>query len=94
MISGLSTTAAAAVVILLCLTAQCTAQVANCSALASAGDCSFYDCLSTKFNCSGEDYPLYYGKDYCLRYSASSCFTTAVSTPIALMCPHYPIQLC
>ena len=79
MISVFSTTAAAAVVILLCLTAQCTAQ--DCSSLASAGDCSFYDCLSTKFQCTANDYPLAYGRKYCQRYaSESSCFTTGVST--------------
>ena len=83
MISSLSTTASAGVVILLCLTAQCTAQVANCSALASAGDCSFYDCLSTKFQCTANDYPLAYGRKYCQRFaSESSCFTTGVSACI------------
>ena len=79
MIPGLSTIAPA-VVILLCIIAQCTAQVANCSALANDGDCSFYDCLSTKFQCTANDYPLAYGRKYCLRYaSRSSCFTTEVS---------------
>uniref|UniRef100_A0A1X7SN28 Uncharacterized protein n=1 Tax=Amphimedon queenslandica TaxID=400682 RepID=A0A1X7SN28_AMPQE len=76
MISGFSTIAAA-VVILLCITDQCTAQTTNCSALASNGDCSFYDCLSTKFQCRDNDYPLAYGRKYCLRYaSESSCFST------------------
>ena len=93
MISGFSTIAAA-VVILLCITA---AQGTDCSALASAGNCSFYDCMHTKFNCDAKDYPLRRGKRYCLRYIAeSSCFTTAVSTLIALVCALQPnnIQFC
>uniref|UniRef100_A0A1X7SKD0 Extracellular membrane protein CFEM domain-containing protein n=1 Tax=Amphimedon queenslandica TaxID=400682 RepID=A0A1X7SKD0_AMPQE len=76
MISGFPTIAAA-VVTLLCITDQCTAQTTNCSALASNGDCSFYDCLSTKFQCTANDYPLAYGRKYCLRYaSKSNCFST------------------
>uniref|UniRef100_A0A1X7T8B1 VWFA domain-containing protein n=1 Tax=Amphimedon queenslandica TaxID=400682 RepID=A0A1X7T8B1_AMPQE len=75
MISGFSTIAAA-VVILLCITDQCTAQNTNCSALATDGDCNFYDCLSTKFRCDGKDYPLRRGKPDCQKYmSESSCFT-------------------
>ncbi|XP_003385151.1 PREDICTED: uncharacterized protein LOC100635304 [Amphimedon queenslandica] len=77
MISGFSTIAAA-VVILLCITDQCTAQDTNCSALANDGNCSFYDCLHTKFNCDAKDYPLRRGKRYCQKYiDESSCFTTA-----------------
>ncbi|XP_019849986.1 PREDICTED: uncharacterized protein LOC109580868 [Amphimedon queenslandica] len=74
MISGFSTIAAA-VVILLCIT---EAQGTDCSALASAGNCSFYDCLHTKFNCDAKDYPRRRGKRYCQKYiDESSCFTTA-----------------
>ncbi|XP_019849988.1 PREDICTED: uncharacterized protein LOC109580870, partial [Amphimedon queenslandica] len=74
MISGFSTTAAA-VVILLCIT---VAQGTDCSALASAGNCSFYDCFHTKFNCDAKQYPLRRGKRYCQKYiDESSCFTTA-----------------
>ena len=63
----------------MCLVAPCTAQ-ADCLALANAGDCDFYQCLSDKFRCTSNDYPLNYGKKYCLRFAdKSSCFTTAVS---------------
>ncbi|XP_011403766.1 PREDICTED: uncharacterized protein LOC105312654 [Amphimedon queenslandica] len=75
MISGFSTIAAA-VVILLCITAQCTAQDTDCSALATNGDCSFYDCLSARFRCNSKDYPLRRGKTDCQKYTdESSCFT-------------------
>ena len=82
--------ATAAAVFLLCLTAhQCTAQSPNCASLANSGDCSFYDCLSTKFQCTANDYPLAYGRKYCLRYaSRSSCFTTGVSVHSLLLIPH------
>ena len=70
----------AAVLTLLILTAQSTAQVDNCSSLASTGNCSFYDCLSTKFECNTSGYLIGFGKNYCLRYAnKSSCFTTSVS---------------
>ena len=72
-------TAFSTLLVLLCLTAQSTAQ-ADCTALANAGDCSFYDCLNTRFQCGPTDYPLAYGKKYCLRFaSQSSCFTAKVS---------------
>ena len=63
------------------LTAQCTAQTdTDCLALANADDCDFYQCLSDKLSCTSNDYPLNYGKKYCLRFAdKSSCFTTAVS---------------
>ena len=80
--SSTSTTAvqAVAVFIFLCLTVQCTAQVDECSAFASTGDCRFYDCLNTKFQCTANDYPIAYGKKYCLRFAdKSSCFTAEVS---------------
>uniref|UniRef100_A0A1X7UZ52 VWFA domain-containing protein n=1 Tax=Amphimedon queenslandica TaxID=400682 RepID=A0A1X7UZ52_AMPQE len=75
MISGFSTVAAA-VVILLCITDQCTAQDTDCSALATDGDCSFYNCLDTKFRCNDKDYPLRRGEPDCQKYiSESNCFT-------------------
>ncbi|XP_019849966.1 PREDICTED: uncharacterized protein LOC109580851 [Amphimedon queenslandica] len=74
-------TIATVVVILLCITAQCTAQGTDCSALASAGNCSFYDCLSTKFSCGRRDYPLFRGRRYCRRFMRQSeSFTTAGQT--------------
>ena len=86
MISGFSTIAAA-VVILLCITAQCTAQGTDCSAMVADADCSFYDCVHTKFRCDGKGYALRCGKPDCQRYvSESNCFTPAVSTLITLMC--------
>ena len=58
------------------------AQQVNCTALALAGDCSFYDCLSNKFKCSDNDYPIAYGKKYCLKFEKEmnrACFTDNVS---------------
>uniref|UniRef100_A0A1X7SV78 Uncharacterized protein n=1 Tax=Amphimedon queenslandica TaxID=400682 RepID=A0A1X7SV78_AMPQE len=79
MISGFSTIATT-VVILLCIT---VAQGTDCSALASAGNCSFYDCLSAKFSCGQRGYPLFRGRRYCCRFmNQSESFTTAVSTLI------------
>ena len=75
-------TAASTLLVLLCLTTQSTAQVdcSNITGLINAGDCSFYDCLNTRFQCGPTDYPLAYGKRYCLRFATqSSCFTEEVS---------------
>ena len=75
-------TAFSTLLVLLCLTAQSTAQVdcSDISALINAGDCNFYDCLNTKFQCGPTDYPLAYGKRYCLRFAnESSCFTKQVN---------------
>ena len=75
-------TATSTLLVLLCLTTQSTAQVdcSNITGLINAGDCSFYDCLNTRFQCGPTDYPLAYGKKYCLRFaSQSSCFTEEVS---------------
>ena len=82
-------TATSILLALLCLTAQSTAQV-DCTALANAGNCNFYDCLNTRFQCGPTDYPLAYGKRYCLRFaSKSNCFTAPVSqqhTQKEMMC--------
>ena len=52
----------------------------NCTALALAGNCSFYDCLSNKFRCSVYDYPVAYGRKYCLKFEEEqNCFTSTVS---------------
>ena len=79
-------TTAAAVVIFMCLTAQCIAQVDQCSSYARVGDCRFYDCLNTKFQCTANDYPIAYGKRYCLKFAdKSSCFTAEVSRPLTII---------
>ena len=68
---------AAAVVLLGQLVVECKAQ--DCTALAFNGDCGFYDCLNTRFQCTDTDYPIAYGKRYCERFeSKKSCFTGKV----------------
>ena len=71
--------AAAAAVLLFQLVVECKAQE-DCRALAYNGDCDFYNCLSTRFQCTSADYPIAYGKRYCERFeSKKSCFTANVS---------------
>lgn len=59
----------------------------DCTALANEGNCTFYDCLSTKFGCSANEYPLAFGKRYCNREN-TTCFTpNNVSYYIILFLP-------
>ena len=65
--------------VVLCLAVTIKAQ--NCTALANAGNCSFYtQCVEQKFQCGENRYPLAYGYRYCRKFTdKKSCFTPAVS---------------
>ena len=70
-----------------------TAQQPNCTALANAGNCTFYtQCVEPRFRCGSSGYPLAYGDRYCRKFvQESSCFTSSVSRCIVLCVIVYDI---
>ena len=63
----------------------------DCTALANAGNCTFYtQCVEPRFQCGSSGYPLGYGDRYCRKFEEeSSCFTSSVSRCVYIMCMVY-----